>query len=387
MSYWVEPLEGGTRCKKWKARAQVGSRSTKRRHSVTIYGTKREAISAARELEREIKDSPKAEKPGTFESFAAEWNDARLSSGAISENTYEQYAHLFAGLSLHIGKKKMDELSPSDIECALAALRDGDTPSGKPWGGTTLRAAFKACKKLCGEAVTRGMAKANPAASVTPPKKDTKPRKALTLEDSARLLSVLSVDDAHEFACSLMLRTGMRAGECLGVRWSDVGEGFIRIPREATKTDAGARIVPIDTDTAEYIKRRLESISGFLAQFGHEVDASTPLCCTKDGRSLTYDALKHWWTRHAADFGLEGWTMHELRHTFATNLAQADVHPAVMSKILGHTSSEITMEIYTHVHSQDMKDAVDALNSARNVPQNVPPDGEAKESRSDVLAI
>lgn len=60
-------------------------------------------------------------------------------------------------------------------------------------------------------------------------------------------------------------------------------------------------------------------------------------------------------------YGLEGWSFHELRHTYLTLLAMSGVHPKVMQELAGHYSSQITMDIYTHVNMEAKREAVAAV--------------------------
>lgn len=360
MSAWLEPLEKG-RCQKWRLHSTTGSGRNRKHRSRRFDGGKREANAALLAFD--------AEPVGALEDpmladYLAEWNDRRLETGACTQHTHENYGHVLAGMSMHICKK-VSEVSAWDVEGALAALKSGDSPSGRQWSGTTLRTAYKVLKKAMDDAVERGICTRNPCTSVKPPRTDTKRRKALGLSDSAGLLGSLDLSDAHQFAVALMLCTGLRAGECVGANWEDVTPAGLLVRREVTKTDAGERVVPLDPRTWDMLAERIAWVAAKLDETGAEPDFSDALCCTDDGRGMTYNAMKHWWAKHRADYGLEGWTLHELRHTFATNLAQANVHPSTMAALLGHSSSEITMEIYTHVHNEDMENAIDALASAR----------------------
>lgn len=56
-------------------------------------------------------------------------------------------------------------------------------------------------------------------------------------------------------------------------------------------------------------------------------------------------------------------TIHELRHTYLTMLAESGVHPTVMQELAGHSSSEITLEIYTHVQMGQKIAAVEGLDA------------------------
>ena len=70
------------------------------------------------------------------------------------------------------------------------------------------------------------------------------------------------------------------------------------------------------------------------------------------------------WYKRRADYGLEGWTLHELRHTFLSLAARQGVHPSVMKKLAGHSTARITMEIYTHANMNAQREAMKAIQKA-----------------------
>ena len=71
--------------------------------------------------------------------------------------------------------------------------------------------------------------------------------------------------------------------------------------------------------------------------------------------------MSRWWSIDREGFGLDGFTLHELRHTYLTMLAMGGVHPKVMQELAGHYSSQITMDIYTHVNMDAKREAVEAV--------------------------
>lgn len=85
------------------------------------------------------------------------------------------------------------------------------------------------------------------------------------------------------------------------------------------------------------------------------------MIATKCGTRVNPATLSTWWTNDRARFGLEGYTLHELRHTYLTLLAMNGVHPKVMQELAGHYSSQTTMDIYTHVNMDAKRDAVAAV--------------------------
>ena len=88
------------------------------------------------------------------------------------------------------------------------------------------------------------------------------------------------------------------------------------------------------------------------------------VCCNQDGKCIRPDHLSHWWCRHRKKYGAEGFTLHELRHSFLSLAAAQGVHPAVMMRLAGHKNPNITMQIYTHVNMESKREALDAMQAA-----------------------
>ena len=96
---------------------------------------------------------------------------------------------------------------------------------------------------------------------------------------------------------------------------------------------------------------------------GHVVGlaASAPIISDPWGNRTHPSGLGHWWYKRRADFGLEGWRLHDLRHSFLTVAAQQGVHPSVMQKLAGHSTSRLTMDVYTHANLEDKRQAMDSM--------------------------
>ena len=371
MSAYIEQLEDG-RCKRWKLVVSVGSGENRRRKTRMFSGGKREAQAALKKFEQETHIP--LEQSG-FKSFANRWNDQRLKSGAIAQSTHDKYKWFISVISPYLDKP-LESIRPSDIQAAYAAL------SGS-WSGTSLRSMHNSLLRIFRAAQDEGLIGSSPMVGIDAPKIDTKESKALTPTQAAELLGELDVSDHRQFAVSLILRCGLRRGEVCGLEWRDVGDS-IHVRREITKSDSGVRDIPLDDETRKLIAARKRIVGDKLRSVSDRLHKTDKLCCGIDGRPMTGDVLRRWWERNRSSFGLDGWTLHELRHTFLTNLAQAGVHPAIMQRLAGHSSMNTTMRIYTHVHSEDMKKAMESLASVRTSAPRSAPCSNKKKAGQDV---
>jgi integrase len=202
----------------------------------------------------------------------------------------------------------------------------------------------------------------------------------------------------------LQPRWGSDAGVC-GLSWGDIDfeRKVVSIRHsydelgnlKATKTKAGTRLLPLPDITAkglqtakqlqaEYFERINESRrkKGKTGPEWHlEQGDETPVITTKYserikpsslsrcgppsathyGKRMKPSSMSRWWSLEREGFGLGDYTLHELRHTYLTLLAEEGVHPKVMQELAGHYSSQITMDIYTHVNMDAKREAVEAV--------------------------
>lgn len=82
---------------------------------------------------------------------------------------------------------------------------------------------------------------------------------------------------------------------------------------------------------------------------------------------------------------MEGWVLHELRHSYLSMLAAEGVHPKVIQDLAGHACFSTTMDIYTHVNMDQKLCAVDAIESAMTSPRPDPDPAPRKPSFTIIL--
>ena len=177
---------------------------------------------------------------------------------------------------------------------------------------------------------------------------------------------LLSQKKPHDIGELIMLETGMRIGEMCGVKWEDINleKGTIKIKRTvqriydpesknckinigSTKTSAGERTVPISQTTAKYLRKHKKDASIYVAS-GKETPTEP-----RTHRQYHSTLLKK--------LGIKYITPHGLRHTFATRAIQNGVDPKTVSAILGHSNSNITLNIYTSVTEDMLRQGIEKM--------------------------
>lgn len=240
-------------------------------------------------------------------------------------------------------------------------------------------------KTCLGDAERQGYIQKNWCKLVTLPKKTiTKEVKVLTKEEQERFLKAINEHEL-ELLYTLTLGTGLRIGEVLGLKWSDidfnnselqVNRSLQRTPiyendkivryeiQETTpKTKNSFRTVPIPKNITksliEYKKEQYIHISlveddynnkdyVFCDKLGKPIDDKRP------GRNLK---------SILSSIDIEPIKFHALRHTYATRLFELGVPPKTVQHLMGHADIETTMNIYTKVMPEQKVKAVDKINS------------------------
>jgi integrase len=201
------------------------------------------------------------------------------------------------------------------------------------------------------------------------------PGRALTPEQEEMLFKTASSNTRWElafYAAMMAANTTMRGCEIKALRLADVDllEGVIRIRRAATKTDAGCRVIPLNSQAAWAVTRLLERAKHLgVTEPKHFILPAFSYRHTKQGDAESgkgYDPtkpMKTWrtaWRSLTEKAGLAELRFHDLRHHCITKLAEKGVPEQTLMAIAGHVSKEM-LEHYSHIRMQAKREAVAAL--------------------------
>jgi integrase len=223
---------------------------------------------------------------------------------------------------------------------------------------TIVHRAFK-------DAVRWGRLARNPADAADPPRGRQK-SDGVHSWDAATLRKFLAVsyesgDRLHPLWV-LLSTTGMRRGEALGLRWSDVDldaarlrvvQTIIQVRSEVAigepKTARGRRPIALDAGTVAMLREHRRRSLEERMQVGPAFDDRGLVFQHPDGSWLRPDAVSAAFVRRVRAAGLPRLTLKGLRHTWATLALERGIHPRVVQERLGHSTIAITLGIYSHV--------------------------------------
>ncbi|MGQ0631794.1 MAG: tyrosine-type recombinase/integrase [Sporichthyaceae bacterium] len=287
----------------------------------------------------------------------------------IKPGTFESYRR---NVRLHIagrpiGRRPLQEVDPTELNALYAVLLAGDadhralSPRSVAYIATILHRAFRDAIRW--QAMVR-----NPAQAADPPRVSA--RKEMQTWTGPQLRTFLdSIEDDELRVCWwLLANTGMRRGEVLGLRWSDLdlNAGTLRIIRTLITTDVqrkgspgmawgtpktakGRRTVALDPATVTAVRvHRTRQLKERLALGGDYQDQDL-VVCQRDGTPVHPKTVSYQFGKAARNAKLPPIRLHDLRHTHATLALKAGIHPRIVQERLGHANVSITLDTYSHV--------------------------------------
>ena len=205
----------------------------------------------------------------------------------------------------------------------------------------------------------------NPCERVDPPKVQQKQAEYLEVEEAIQLLTLLE-DDAvpiqYRTAVTVLLFTGMRRGELLGLKWSDIdfdnqtisiSRSSLYLPgkgvfEDETKTDSSNRVIKIPTAAATSLHSfKIWQAKQRLAM-GENWHYTGYVFTSQNGTPMRPDTLSGWFHDFIKKTDLPQIHIHSLRHTNATLNIANGVAVTTVAGLLGHANATTTAKIYAH---------------------------------------
>lgn len=307
---------------------------------------------------------------------------AARSKGKLAQATVDLYemmarTHVVEAL----GEKAISSVRKADIDALYLDL------VGRGYSQSTLRNLHAVLRWIFREAEDNELVKVSPMAKVERPAAGGKRAGFLDREQAARLVTALETSPMLLDYTKLMLLTGFRRGEGLGLLWEHVGDTHLEVALQLTRASDGLRLRPVKTEAGErhvsisepladvlrnrrraQLRDRMAAPAGTWSESVEHEDGGTRtglVFTTALGGPLEPRNVARAFTTAVAKAGLPAdVTIHTLRHSAASFLLAAGVPMKVVQKILGHSSMAITSDIYSHVAPELETEAASKLGEA-----------------------
>jgi len=343
---------------------QDPSTGKRRQQWVSVKGNKKDAERKLAELLHQI-DTGGFVRPAKV--TVAEFLDRWLHDYAwpnLAPRTAEGYEQIIRGhLVPGLGYIPLTELRPEHLqryysEKLASGRRDGKgslSPRTVRHHHMTLHGALQS-------AVKWGLLARNPADGVDAPRYQAHEMRTLN-EDDIRIFLAAAHPTPYYALFYLALFTGMRRSELLALRWNDIDLDLAqvsvvrtlhqlhdrKIVFRAPKTAKGRRTVARPPSAALRLREHRQKQEAVRVCLGIPLQGDDLVFSQPDGRPLLPDTVTHAWVKLARRTGLSGVRFHDARHSHASLMLKAGIHPKVVQERLGHASIQITLDTYSHI--------------------------------------
>ena len=202
----------------------------------------------------------------------------------------------------------------------------------------------------------------NPTQGCALPKAEHKEMQTLPIEQLTSFLR--EAKDSGVFALYYIdLTTGLRRGELLGLKWSDIDleKGDLRVQRQIGRIDGKIIEMPLKTKNAYRTLPLSADAIDVLKMQKYKVGNSEWVFPSPSGGPMSPDSVLHMLHRVLKRAGLPKVRFHDLRHTFATLALQNGVDVKTVSGMLGHFSAGFTLDTYAHVTTSAKREAAKTM--------------------------
>jgi integrase len=310
---------------------------------------------------------PVAFERQTIRQFLADWleNSVKPSVRPLTHEQYSQHTRLY--LAPLLGHHRLDKLVPQHVRAFIKQkLLDGLSPR-------TVQLSLVILRKALGQAVKDGLIARNVANVVDAPRWKRPEVKPWEPGEAGLFLDAIK-GERLEAAYLVALSLGFRRGEVLGLRWADtnleaktmtVAQALARVSGKLQliepKSRQSHRTVPLHDGLIEALKaHRRRQLEERLAAGSRWKDSSL-VFTSGIGTPLEPRALNEDFDRLVRKAGLRRIRLHDLRHACASFLLAQGVHPRVVMELLGHSQISLTMNTYSHVMPDAMREAVNRM--------------------------
>ncbi len=359
---------------KWLARAFLGrgADGKRRYHSRVLRGSKKDAQRYLNKVHREI-DLGEFVEPSDqpLRDYLSEWVESTLAARVTdkSRSDYESLIRLYIEPAL--GDRRLSQLTSAEIQRVYNSLIE------RGLSARTVRYTHSVLHSALEQAVKWGLLSRNPAKLIDLPRQQTKEMQVLSVEEVGRFLRAARQDRWYAL-WELLVTTGLRPGEALALKWSDIdlADGRIHVQRclvrpprsgwslKEPKTARGRRTVTLPPAVSRTLrKHRTEQLEERL-HAGSQYEDRDFVFTTTNGSPLDWKVLvRRHFKRIVQTAGVPPIRPYDLRHTCATLLLAAGENVKVVSERLGHASAALTLDVYSHVLPDMQQRAADRLES------------------------
>jgi integrase len=293
----------------------------------------------------------------------------------ISARSCELYGESIANIVPHIGHVILGKLQPASIAAMYATALERGGQRGEGLAPSSIKMMHRLLVQAFRQAAKWQLIARNPVDAVSAPRVERRQMRVLDTDGAAAYLAAAR---GHELFVPIMLGIlcGCRRGEIVAVRWQDVDldAGRLAVTGSIEQTAAGvrrkapksgqSRVIALPAIAIEELRRHRLTQAEALLRIGLRQSDDSPVCLRANLQRWTPLDLSNRFIKFVKAAGLPRVRLHDLRHSHATHLLMAGVHPKVAQERLGHSSIVLTMDLYSHVLPAMQDEAAKSIDAA-----------------------
>ena len=343
---------------KWRGSIFVGyGEEGKQKRKYCYAKTREDCLTKWNALKRQQQDSALPAGP----SFSVkQWFDHWLlvKDKEICPRTLEDYGYTLRHILPHLGRTKLDKITPLQVQCMQLAIADA----------VSARAAVQArglVHNALDDALKLGLVARNVVAAVAPVKYEKPEFQIWTAAEVVRFLEFAKASPYYPvFYTALTL--GLRPGELIALHWDDVDGNKVHVRHNVSivknkpvlgtpKTKRGNRILTLPDDTLEVLMQQGEALA--------QDKCDSPLVFPSRTRGfLQHGNLLRTLRLYSERAEVTRVRMHDLRHTYASMRIAHGADIVRLSRDLGHANASFTLDVYAHLFTKHQQHEAPSLN-------------------------
>ena len=343
----------------------------------TEKSARKKAEAFAATFEKECREGITSDSRQKFEQYC-EYVIALKEQRGIKQSTVKNYHELAARIYPVIGHIKIRELRPDHINDLYSRLSQNgvNKRNGGKLSSKSVLEHHRLVHTVLEQAVKEGIIPFNPADRVELPKAERKEVNYFQPEQIAAIRSALETEPLKwQTLVHLLLITGARRGEILGLKWDKVDfqnkriyicnnvlyQPKLGIYEDTPKTEKSKRYISLPDETMKILKRYQLWQYEERLRLGAYFQNQGFVFCQDNGSPMHPDSVTTWLARFSKRHGLPHINPHAFRHTMASVLYFNGMDSVSISKRLGHSQVSTTTDIYAHVMEEADKKSADIL--------------------------
>lgn len=344
--------------------------------------------------EQEIKRGFTLDNKQTFEQYANYVIELKERNG-IKHSTIQRYKELLKRINQGIGHLKIKDIKPQHLNQLYEQLQQKglNKTDGGYLSNKTIIEHHRLIHAILAQAEKELLVDYNMASKASPPKNQTKEADCLEIEDVNTILYFAKQEPLkYQVLLNLLVYTGCRRGEIVGLKWCNVDFKNNRIKiennllytkergvyNETPKTETSKRLIDLPSDVMELLKiykkdctckklnygtKWINSGYVLIDEFGNYMHPDTPTGYLRKFVKKYNKIIKENIDNHSKIKPMPHLHPHLFRHSNGSILLKSGVDIATISKHLGHAKISTTLDIYSHQLEKDKPIVADTLSN------------------------